>query len=131
MSAATLIVIAGYSTSAKTAVASMCVGVALSGLMHSGYEVNILDIAPGVSGIVMGIANTAGTVTGFLSPLLVGIMTEDKVGFEYHICFTMYCLNHMYHDKYNHMPYISPSTLIFEIAWISKIVIMLCVINFG
>ena len=61
------------------AVASMCVGVALSGLLHSGYEVNVLDIAPGVSGIVMGISNTAGTITGFLSPLLVGVMTEDKV----------------------------------------------------
>lgn len=78
MSAATLIVISGYSTSAKMAVGSMCAGVALSGLMHSGYEVNILDIAPGVSGVVMGISNTAGTITGFLSPLLVGVMTEDK-----------------------------------------------------
>ena len=79
MGAATLIVISGYSASAKMAVASMCVGVALSGLLHSGYEVNILDIAPGVSGVVMGISNTAGTITGFLSPLLVGVMTEDKV----------------------------------------------------
>eukprot|EP00112_Aurelia_sp_Birch-Aquarium-sp1_P022091 Seg611.11 transcript_id=Seg611.11/GoldUCD/mRNA.D3Y31 product="Vesicular glutamate transporter 1" protein_id=Seg611.11/GoldUCD/D3Y31 len=78
MGAATLIVISGYSTSAKMAVASMCVGVALSGLLHSGYEVNVLDIAPGVSGVVMGISNTAGTITGFLSPLLVGVMTADK-----------------------------------------------------
>eukprot|EP00795_Rhopilema_esculentum_P011968 gene11968-2550_t len=78
MCAATMIVISGYTTSAMMAVASMCVGVALSGLMHSGYEVNVLDIAPGVSGIVMGISNTAGTITGFLSPLLVGVMTEDK-----------------------------------------------------
>ena len=79
MSAATLIVVSGYTTSAKMAVASMCIGVALSGLLHSGYEVNVLDIAPGVSGIVMGISNTAGTITGFLSPLLVGVMTEGKV----------------------------------------------------
>ena len=85
MSAATLIVISGYSTSAKMAVGSMCAGVALSGLMHSGYEVNILDIAPGVSGVVMGISNTAGTITGFLSPLLVGVMTEDKVSDFYRV----------------------------------------------
>ena len=57
----------------------MCLGVAMSGLLHSGYEVNILDIAPGLSGIVMGITNTAGTTTGFLSPLFVGFMTENKV----------------------------------------------------
>jgi len=51
----------------------------MSGLLHSGYEVNVLDIAPGLSGIVMGITNTAGTTTGFLSPLFVGYMTENKV----------------------------------------------------
>ena len=79
MSAATLIVVSGYTTSVKLAVASMCIGVAFSGLLHSGYEVNVLDIAPGVSGIVMGISNTAGTIMGFLSPLLVGVMTEGKV----------------------------------------------------
>jgi len=78
MGAAVLIVIAGYSTTPTMAILSMCVGVALSGLLHSGYEVNILDIAPGLSGIVMGISNTLGTTTGFLSPLLVGVMTENK-----------------------------------------------------
>ena len=79
MSNAVMIVVAGYSHSPTVAVLSMCVGVALSGLLHSGYEVNVLDIAPCLSGIVMGISNTAGTTTGFLSPLLVGIMTENKV----------------------------------------------------
>lgn len=79
MSAAILIVIAGYSHTPTIAVASMCIGVAMSGLLHSGYEVNVLDIAPGISGIVMGITNTAGTTMGFLSPLFVGYMTENKV----------------------------------------------------
>ena len=79
MTAATLIVIAAYSTTPTVVVLSMCIGVAFSGLLHSGYEVNILDIAPSLSGIVMGISNTFGTTTGFLSPLLVGYMTENKV----------------------------------------------------
>jgi len=79
VSAAILIVITGYSHSPTIAVVSMCLGVAMSGLLHSGYEVNVLDIAPGLSGIVMGITNTAGTTTGFLSPLFVGYMTENKV----------------------------------------------------
>lgn len=79
MSAAVMIVIAGYSETPIVAVLSMCIGVALSGLLHSGYEVNVLDVAPGLSGIVMGISNTAGTTTGFISPLLVGYMTENKV----------------------------------------------------
>ena len=79
MTAATLIVIAAYSTTPTVVVLSMCIGVAFSGLLHSGYEVNILDIAPSLSGVVMGISNTFGTTTGFLSPLLVGYMTENKV----------------------------------------------------
>ena len=82
MTAAVMIVVAGYSHTPFVAVMSMCVGVAMSGLLHSGYEVNILDIAPGLAGIVMGISNTAGTTTGFLSPLLVGYMTENKVRIE-------------------------------------------------
>lgn len=83
MSAAVMIVIAGYSHTPTMAVISMCIGVALSGLLHSGYEVNVLDIAPCLSGVVMGISNTAGTTTGFLSPLLVGYMTENKLRSEW------------------------------------------------
>jgi len=87
MTAAVMIVIAGYSHTPFVAVFSMCVGVAMSGLLHSGYEVNILDIAPGLAGIVMGISNTAGTTTGFLSPLLVGYMTENKLRSEWNTVF--------------------------------------------
>jgi len=87
MSAAVMIVIAGYSDTPVVAVFSMCIGVALSGLLHSGYEVNVLDVAPGLSGIVMGISNTAGTTTGFLSPLLVGYMTENKLRSEWNTVF--------------------------------------------
>lgn len=87
MTAAIMIVIAGYSNTPFVAVFSMCVGVAFSGLLHSAYEVNVLDIAPGLSGIVMGISNTAGTTTGFLSPLMVGYMTENKLRSEWNTVF--------------------------------------------
>ncbi|XP_002166641.3 sialin [Hydra vulgaris] len=87
MSAAVMIVIAGYTDSPMFAVLSMCVGVAMSGLLHSGYEVNVLDIAPSLAGIVMGITNTAGTTTGFLSPLLVGFLTEDKLRSQWQLVF--------------------------------------------
>jgi len=81
------ILVAGYLTSPMIAVGLMCIGVAASGLLHSGYEVNILDIAPSISGIVMGISNTCGTATGFLSPLLIGILTENKKASEWQIVF--------------------------------------------
>ena len=74
-----MILIAGYSSSPTVAVVMMCVGVAMSGLLHSGYEVNVLDIAPTLSGICIGISNTIGTTAGFLSPLFIGFVTENKV----------------------------------------------------
>ena len=57
----------------------MCIGVAASGLMHSGYNVNMLDIAPRYACIIMGLTNTVGTITGFLSPMMVGFITVNKV----------------------------------------------------
>ena len=77
--AGTFIVAAGYAKTASVAVTCMCIGVAASGLMHSGYNVNMLDIAPQYACVLMGLSNTIGTFAGFLSPMMVGYITEDKV----------------------------------------------------
>ena len=79
MGAGTFIVAAGYAKTATIAVTCMCIGVAASGLMHSGYNVNMLDIAPRYACIIMGLTNTVGTITGFLSPMMVGFITVNKV----------------------------------------------------
>ena len=79
MGAGTFILAAGYAKSATIAVTCMCIGVASSGLMHSGYNVNMLDIAPRYACVIMGITNTVGTITGFLSPMMVGFITVNKV----------------------------------------------------
>ena len=79
MGAGTFILAAGYATSAAVAVTCMCIGVAASGLMHSGYNVNMLDIAPRYACVIMGLTNTVGTITGFLSPMMVGFITVNKV----------------------------------------------------
>ena len=70
----------GYASSATIAVTCMCIGVAASGLMPSGKSVNMFDIAPNYACLVMGLSNTAGALTGLLSPLLAGFLTQDKVG---------------------------------------------------
>lgn len=79
MGAGTFILAAGYAKSATVAVTCMCIGVASSGLMHSGYNVNMLDIAPRYACVIMGITNTVGTIAGFLSPMMVGFITVNKV----------------------------------------------------
>ncbi len=82
MGAGTFILAAGYAKTATVAVTCMCIGVAASGLMHSGYNVNMLDIAPRYACVIMGLTNTVGTITGFLSPMMVGYITVNKVGIK-------------------------------------------------
>ena len=79
LGAGSFILAAGYAETAMVAVTCMCIGVAASGLMHSGYNVNMLDIAPRYACVIMGLTNTVGTLTGFLSPMMVGFITANKV----------------------------------------------------
>lgn len=54
-------------------------GVACSGFAISGYNVNHLDIAPRYASILMGLSNGIGTIAGFIVPIVINYMTEDKV----------------------------------------------------
>ena len=74
-----MIVIAGYASNATTVVACMCLAGGATGMIYAGFQVNILDIAPRYAGIVMGICNSIGSAAGFLSPMLVGFITQNKV----------------------------------------------------
>jgi len=87
MGAGTFILAAGYARTATVAVTCMCIGVAASGLMHSGYNVNMLDIAPRYACVIMGLTNTVGTITGFLSPMMVGYITVNKEAEEWRTVF--------------------------------------------
>jgi len=44
-----------------------------------GFNVNHLDIAPRYAGILMGISNGVGTLSGMLCPIVVQYITKDKV----------------------------------------------------
>ena len=52
---------------------------ASTSLAYPAYTVNMLDIAPRYASVVMGLCNTVGTTAGFISPVVVGFMTEGKV----------------------------------------------------
>lgn len=78
LTAGTMIVIAGYASNATMVVACMCFAGGATGMIYAGFQVNILDIAPRYAGIVMGISNSIGSAAGFLSPMLVGFITQNK-----------------------------------------------------
>lgn len=61
------------------AIALLALGVSFSGLQYSGFLINHMDIAPAYAGILFGISNSAGATMGFISPAVVGLITE-KVG---------------------------------------------------
>ncbi len=51
-----------------------------SGCLQSGFSINHLDIGARYAGVLMAITNTAGTVSGIVSPFVVGQLTNNKVG---------------------------------------------------
>ena len=53
------------------------------GLSRGGFSVNHMDIAPHFAGIVMGISNTAGTISGVIGVAVTGAILESKGGSSY------------------------------------------------
>ncbi|XP_046544379.1 sialin-like [Haliotis rubra] len=60
------------------AVTLLTLGVGMSGFTLSGFSINHIDIAPRFAGILMGISNSFGTTTGFIGPVVVGVLTKDN-----------------------------------------------------
>ena len=57
---------------------TLCLGAC--GLARGGFSVNHMDIAPRYAGILMGISNTAGTVSGIIGVSATGFMLESAGG---------------------------------------------------
>eukprot|EP00118_Oscarella_pearsei_P029123 m.3724 g.3724 ORF g.3724 m.3724 type:complete len:483 (+) comp9729_c0_seq1:143-1591(+) len=72
---ALFLVASSYTANFAVAVTCLSVSVGLTGLTYSGFNVNHLDIAPRFAGTLMGITNTAGTISGILAPYVAGALT--------------------------------------------------------
>eukprot|EP00794_Sanderia_malayensis_P012121 gene12121-13372_t len=60
------------------AVSLLALSVGLLACNNAAYSINHLDVAPNYAGVLQGITNSAGTVPGFIAPLVVGVLTENK-----------------------------------------------------
>ena len=71
----------GYVTSTDytTAIMMMTLGIGLNGFAESGFLINHLDIAPAFASVLLGITNTAGTMSGIISPTLTGFIVQHHV----------------------------------------------------
>jgi len=72
---------AGYVTSTDytTAIMMMTLGIGLNGFAESGFLINHLDIAPAFASVLLGVTNTAGTLSGIISPTLTGFIVQHHV----------------------------------------------------
>ena len=71
--------ISGYIVSSLGTVAVMCVSVAFFGFAFSGFMVNAMDVSPKYGSTIIGISNSLASVTGFMGPAMVGVITKEGV----------------------------------------------------
>ena len=78
---AAFLVLAGYSPAGDHTmpVVFMIVAIGFLCFNNGGFNVNHLDIAPRYGGVILGLTNTAGTVSGCLTPLVTGYFTKAHV----------------------------------------------------
>lgn len=77
---AIMLIALGYVDCSKqaAAIAILVLAVSLTGFQYSGFLVNHVDIAPPFAGILFGITNSIASVTGFISPAVVGVITKES-----------------------------------------------------
>lgn len=60
------------------AIVLMTASLALHGAVSTGALSSIVDIAPNYAGITLGVVSALGTMTGFVSPIVVGYLTFEN-----------------------------------------------------
>ena len=64
-------------SSTELAIVLLVLAVSLTGFQYSGFIVNHVDIAPYYAGILFGISNSLASISGFVSPVIVGEITKE------------------------------------------------------
>jgi hypothetical protein len=66
-------------TQPLVALVLLTLAVGLTAFQYSGFFVNHLDIAPAYAGILFGISNSVGSVAGFATSYVVGVITQEVI----------------------------------------------------
>lgn len=60
------------------AIVLMTLSLTLHGAVSTGALSSVVDIGPNYAGITLGIVSSLGTMTGFVSPIIVGYLTFEN-----------------------------------------------------
>jgi hypothetical protein len=91
--ALSLLLLAWSGCNVGYAMTLVCAGFFFNGAMSPGHYGSYTDLAPNFSGTIFGISNTfSGGATGFIVPLIIGVMTQDQCcqmsEYWYHLVFS-------------------------------------------
>ncbi|GMH45831.1 hypothetical protein BSKO_13794 [Bryopsis sp. KO-2023] len=78
--AAVSLMLMPLATNVTTGVLCTSLAMGFLGLSRGGFSVNHMDIAPKFAGVVMGISNTAGTLSGVIGVAVTGFILEHHGG---------------------------------------------------
>jgi MFS family permease len=59
------------------AILALCLASGLNSGKYAGTQMSFYDMSPNYAGTILGIANTAGSATGFISPIVTGALTQE------------------------------------------------------
>ena len=72
------------------AIVLISLAVTTGSMIGSGSAVNQLDIAPRFAGIITGIKNCFSTMSGIISPLVTGWLTNNEVRYATYGCHAIF-----------------------------------------
>ncbi|XP_059615198.1 vesicular glutamate transporter 1-like [Phlebotomus argentipes] len=76
-----------FITNPTLSIVFITLGVGAGAFPWSGYVVNGLDLAPSHASVIIGLSNTFGTLSGILSPIVMGYIVTDKSRSQWQIVF--------------------------------------------
>ncbi|XP_055840179.1 sialin [Episyrphus balteatus] len=77
-----VLALALYGHNSIAAIVFLTIATMFHGAVSSGPLASIVDIAPNYAGIVLGISGMIGVLPGFISPIIVGMLTLENQTFE-------------------------------------------------
>jgi MFS transporter, ACS family, solute carrier family 17 (sodium-dependent inorganic phosphate cotransporter), other len=76
------LVLAARTASSASAFLTLCAALGALGFTWAGFGPNHLDIAPRHAGVLMGITNTAGTLSGLFAISITGLLVDSSGSFS-------------------------------------------------